>query len=152
MRAFWITGFLFLIHLGIAAQKGDAGAGITLGNPTGLSAKYWTGENTAVAGTIGYQISGINHLLLNADFLWHPWSFDSEGDLVRIFLGPGAGLGFLSDISVSIRTAAGASYMFSGLPLEAHVELNPALQLIGPGDLKVYLGGYLGVRWYFRKF
>jgi hypothetical protein len=138
--------------MGLMAQKGDAGVGIILGNPTGISAKYWTGENTAIAGSFGYQISQVDHLLLNADFLWHPWSFASEGDLIRIYLGPGAGLGFLSDLSLSIRTTVGASYWFGDLPLEAHVELNPFLQLIGPEDLKGYLGGFLGIRWYFRKF
>jgi len=142
---------LFLWTLQAFSQKGSIGLGITLGNPTGITAQYWTGEITAVKVNFGRQISGINHLLLAADFLVHPWSFDSEGDLIRLYLGAGAGLGFISDLSLSLRTTQGAAYFFEGLPLEVHADLNPSLQLVGPGDVKVFLGGFLGLRWYFRN-
>jgi hypothetical protein len=149
MRRTVLACCILLLSLKVYSQKGDVGLGVNLGNPTGISAKYWTGERTAVAASIGYYISRINHLRLNADFLVHPWTFDSEQDLVRLYLGTGFGLGFTSEISVTLRFPLGAVYFFSGLPLEVFAEPVPAVQLAGPGGVKFWPEGYLGIRWYF---
>ena len=148
-RTVLVCSFL-LLSLTVFSQKGDVGLGVNLGNPTGISAKFWTGDRTAVDASIGYYISRINHLRLNADFLLHPWAFDSEQDLVRLYLGLGAGLGFASEISITLRFPVGAAYYFSGIPLEAFVELVPAVQLVGPGGTGFRPEGCLGIRWYFN--
>jgi len=75
--------------LAMYPQKGDIAPGIVLGNPIGITAQYRTGSETAVTASLGRQIASINHILLNADFLVYPWSFDSEGEQIRIYTGAG---------------------------------------------------------------
>jgi hypothetical protein len=131
------------------SQQSDFGIGVILGNPTGISVKYWTGERIALDASLGYMIAREEHLMLSADFLAHLWSFDSEGDRIRLYLGAGAGLGFISDISLSLRLPLGASYFFSSFPMEFFAELDPLFQLTGPGGSGPGIGGYLGAHWYF---
>jgi hypothetical protein len=130
-------------------QKEDVGLGVVLGNPTGISAIYWTGDHSAIQLNMGYLMAREEHLLLSADFLVHPWIFYQKEDLIKPYLGLGGGLGFISDLSISVRLPLGTSYFFSAFPIEAFAELDPGLQLVGPGDVRFILGGYLGARWYF---
>mgnify|MGYP001826559058 CR=1 FL=1 len=147
-------GLLWIIILmawvsSASGQIGTVGLGVVLGNPTGISAVYWTGDHSAIQLNMGYLMAREEHLLLSADFLVHPWIFYEEDDLIRPYVGLGGGLGFISDISISLRLPLGTSYFFSAFPIEAFAELVPSLQLMGPGDIRFYLGGYLGARWYF---
>ncbi len=106
---------LLTIYLALEAfpQSSAFGLGVILGNPTGFSGKLWTGEKSAIDASIGYHIGRINGLRLTADYLVHHWSFESEKDLIKVFFGAGAGLGFISDISLSLRAPAGAGYYFT---------------------------------------
>ena len=70
-------------------------------------------------------------------------------DILKAYFGLGAGMGFLSEISLDIRFPGGVSLYPGTGSLELFAELVPALQLIGPEDLRLRLLGYLGARWYF---
>jgi len=148
----YTAGILLLLQTAVlSSQNGQIGLGITLGNPTGITAQYRTGENTAVSAVFGRQISGINHLLLAADFLYHPWTFDSENDVIRLYAGPGIGLGFVSDLNISLRAPLGGAYFFHSLPLQMFAEFVPALILKGEEGIRFRPGGYLGLRWFFYQ-
>ena len=130
-------------------QKGDFGMGIILGNPTSVSVKYWTGKVTAIDASLGYRYGSANHLYLNTDFLFHLWAIEKEEGTIKVYLGAGAGLGFVSDISFSIRAPVGAALFLESIPLELFAELVPTLQIFGEGDIRFRMEGYLGARWYF---
>lgn len=130
-------------------QKGDFGMGLILGNPTAFSIKWWTGDRSAIDASLGYHYGNLNHLHLNTDLLLHLWTFEKEQDLIKIYFGPGAGLGFISDLSVTVRAPVGAGLYLHNIPLELFAELVPLLQIIGPGDSRFLMDGYIGVRWYF---
>ena len=142
---------LCVVFLSINAftQKGDFGMGIILGNPTSLSVKYWTGKVTAIDASLGYRYGSANHLYLNTDFLFHLWAVEKEEGAIKVYLGAGAGLGFVSDLSFSIRAPVGASMFLDNIPLELFAELVPTLQVFGEGDIRFRMEGYLGARWYF---
>jgi hypothetical protein len=146
-----IVTLLIFVSLASYSQIGDIKLGIILGNPTGITAQYRTGSRTAVNASLGRQIAASNYLLLSADFLVHLWSFDSEGDQIRVYAGGGMSMGFLSDLSISFRIPVGAGYYFSTLPLEMFAEIVPTLQVFGEGNFRFWPGGYLGVRWIFPK-
>lgn len=131
------------------SQKGDFGLGITLGNPTSLSVKLWTGDVTAIDASLGYRYGSANHLYLNTDFLFHLWTFQKDEGIIRIYFGAGAGLGFISDLSFSIRAPVGAALFLNEIPLELFAELVPSTQLFGEGDIRFRMEGYIGARWYF---
>lgn len=151
LKHFAVFIFLFFWTGALYPQKGMIGLGITLGNPTGITAQYWTGGNTAVSAVFGRQIAGINHLYLSADFLLHPWRFRSEEDEIRLYTGPGLGLGFISDLGVALRVPLGGAYFFHGLPLVLFAEMVPSLQLTGDEGILFRPGGYLGLRWFFHQ-
>lgn len=142
---------LFVLCLASNAfpQKGDFGIGLILGNPTAFSIKWWTGNKSAIDASLGYHYGDMNHLHLNSDLLLHLWTFEKEQDLIRIYFGPGAGLGFISDLSITVRAPVGAGLYLHNLPLELFAELVPLLQIIGPGDSRFLMDGYIGARWYF---
>ena len=130
-------------------QKGDFGMGIILGNPTSVSVKLWTGKVTAIDASLGYRYGSANHLYLNTDFLFHLWAIEKEEGTIKVYLGAGAGLGFVSDLSFSIRAPGGAALFLDNIPLELFAELVPTLQVFGEGNIRLRMEGYLGARWYF---
>ena len=131
------------------AQKGDFGMGIILGNPTSASVKLWTGKVTAIDASLGYRYGSSNHLYLNTDFLFHLWAIEKEEGTIKVYFGAGAGLGFVSDLSFSIRAPVGAALFLDNIPLELFAELVPTSQVFGEGNIRFRMEGYLGARWYF---
>ena len=137
------------LSMSVFPQKGNFGMGMILGNPTAFSIKWWTGNNSAIDASLGYHYGNMNHLHLNTDLLLHLWSIKKEEDIIKIYFGPGAGMGFISDLSISVRAPVGAGLYLHDLPLELFAELVPVLQIIGPGDTQFMMDGYIGARWYF---
>ena len=142
---------LCVVFLSINAysQRGDFGMGVTLGNPTSFSVKLWTGNVTAIDASLGYRYGSTNELYLNTDFLFHLWAIQKEEGLIKFYFGAGAGLGFISDLSFSIRAPGGAALFLDSHPLELFTEIVPTLQIFGVGDTRFRMEAYIGVRWYF---
>jgi len=142
---------LYAAFLAINAfpQKGDFGMGIILGNPTAFSVKWWTGNKSAIDASLGYHYGNMDHPHLNTDLHLYLWSFQKEADLIKVYLGPGAGMGFISDLSITARAPVGAALYLTALPLELFAELVPLLQIIGPDGTRFKIDGYIGARWYF---
>lgn len=140
---------LMLTASGFAhAQAGKFELGLALGSPTGVSAKYWTGEHFAIDASLGYHFRSQSHLLLSADFLGHPLSCPFDEDLIKLFAGAGLGLGYTSNLGLSLRIPVGATHYFSHLPLAMWAELVPSIQITGP-DKRFWLCAYLGLRYCF---
>ena len=142
---------LFALSLASKAlpQKGDFGMGMILGNPTAFSIKWWTGNKSAIDASLGYHYGNMNHLHLNSDLLLHLWTIEKEQDLIKIYFGPGAGLGFISDLSITARAPLGTGLYLHHIPLELFAELVPLFQIIGPGGSHFLIDGYIGARFYF---
>lgn len=148
MKSILLLLCALILSLNLFSQKGDFGMGVILGNPTALNVKLWTGEKTAIDASLGYHFGKTNNLYLNTDLFIHPWSFQKEQDLLQIYLGPGAGLGFISDLSITLRTPIGVALFLHDLPLELFAEIVPTLQIIGKEGVHFWPDGYMGIRWY----
>ncbi len=73
------------------APKGKKfGVGIILGEPTGLTAKYWTTNDNAFDFSLGNSYLGT--LRLGVDYLFHFNAFNSN--VTSIYAGPGIAIGF----------------------------------------------------------
>ena len=131
------------------SQKGKFGLGLFFGNPSSISAKYWTGDKTAIDASLGYHFGVIDNLFLNTDFLFHNWTIEAEQGILKVYCGPGAGLGFISDLSISIRAPGGIGFFLNAIPIEAFGEIVPTLQITGPTGTRFWIGAYVGARWYF---
>lgn len=148
MKKLFLFAFVSLFSLGVFAQDSGLGLGLIFGEPTGLSAKMWTSERTAIDAAVAWSFVGSGWLHIHADFLMH--NFDlinvSEGSL-PVYFGVGAYLGLASDLGLGARVPVGLAYHFEGAPVEVFFELAPGLALLP--EIKFYIGGGIGARYYF---
>ena len=66
------------------------GFGIMVGDPTGITAKFWTNDINAVDVDLGASYFGSPRI--NVDYLWHFDTFDSR--LGNLYAGIGGAVGF----------------------------------------------------------
>ena len=138
---------IFVIFLVISlsatyAQK-NFGIGIILGEPSGLSAKLYTGSNNAFDFAAAWSFKGNGNLLLQADYVWHS---SLTGELA-LYYGIGGRVIFQDDPRVGARIPIGLDYRFSSAPIDIFVELVPILDLIPSTNFN--LGGGIGIRFWF---
>jgi len=148
MKKLILIAFFALLYLGVQAQDSGFGLGVVFGEPTGLSAKLWTSERTALDATVAWSFYGSGWLHMHADFLIH--NFDlidvSQGSL-PLYFGVGGYVGLGSDMWLGARIPFGIAYHFEDAPVEIFAELVPGLALLPQIDF--YMGGGIGVRYYF---
>ncbi len=127
------------------------GFGVILGEPTGLTAKYFSNPDNAVDMGLAYSFS--DYMLVYGDKIWH-WSDAFSGkhdDFVKRlspYMGVGAGI-FLGKKSIfDVRVPFGISWMPIKPTLELFLELVPALRLAPSTGAD--FGGGIGVRIYLQ--
>ena len=143
-----LAGLLVLLTLcGTArAQKaGSFGGGVALGDPTGLTVKYWTGRDAAIDAGVGFS----GDAALYADYLWHFWDIPQPAQgKAAVYVGAGPRLETARRTAFAIRTLAGLSYWMPRHPIELFVEAGPVFRLEPDRGVDADFG--LGVRFYFR--
>lgn len=148
MKKLIFVSIVALFSVGVFAQGSGFGLGAVFGEPTGLSAKLWTSDKTAVDGALAWSFAGSGYMHIHADFLIH--SFDlisvSKGKL-PLYFGIGAYMNFASDLGLGIRVPLGIAYHFDSAPLDIFAEVAPGLSLL-PGT-SFDFGGGIGIRYYF---
>ncbi len=138
-----------------AHKAGQLAAGIVVGEPTGVSLKYWMDRTHAVDFAVGGL--GFDGVLLHADYLWHRFGLfhsdrtDLEDNLPVYYgvggvLGANAGGPFGGGASAGVRGVIGITYLFPE-PFDLFLELAPTI-LVAPGFGFGFEGG-LGGRYYF---
>lgn len=122
------------------------GVGVMVGDPTGLTAKYWLDKTRAVDVGLGF-----NDLSLHADLLWHRRDLfpkPKEGHLAAVY-GLGGKVEDNGDDTVAgLRLVGGAAYYFPRHPVELYFELVPVIEVSPKLDWD--WDGGLGLRVYFR--
>jgi hypothetical protein len=148
MKKLILVSTLALFTLGIFAQDKGLGLGLIFGEPTGLSAKIWTSERTALDAAVAWSFSGVGWFHIQSDFLIHNYELlsVSQGAL-PVYFGGGAYIAFSSDLGLGIRVPFGLAYQFEGAPVDIFAEIVPGLSLLP--DLGFYIGGGIGVRYFF---
>jgi hypothetical protein len=140
---------------GHPVDKGTFGIGIVLGEPTGISAKLYLDDDTAIQGAVGINFIG-SGVQGNAEYLLHPWILQ-ERDLfvMPVYLGPGVrfiqygGRGVDSHVAVGLRAVVGMLFDFKEQPLDAFVEIAGVVEYDFTEDLELALNVGAGVRYYF---
>jgi hypothetical protein len=172
-----VTAMLAALLLGAGARAAQAtevgygrkiGLGFVLGDPTGLSAKYWVGATNAIDFGLGFTNYGAGfgpncyndntgrHCFgyfdtsVNVDYLWQSnivrgpaqldWYIGAGGRII-IFSGRG--------FNAAARMPVGLALMFNNPSfLEVFFEIVPAFYLVTP-NWGLNIEGGLGVRFYF---
>lgn len=130
---------------------GKLGAGITLGEPTGATLKYWLNDTLAVDGALGWSTHDDSNLYLHSDVLWHNFNLIPvpQGRL-PVYIGAGGLVRFRDnhrDNEAGIRLPLGMSYMFENAPVDIYVEFGPAI--ICSPDVRADFTGGIGIRYWF---
>jgi len=120
------------------------GAGLMLGEPTGLSLKYWLNADWAIDGGVAGSFHRDNGLQLHSDALWHWFGLiDSSRGKFAPYLGAGLRVKFEdSDDPFGFRFPVGIAYMFDQHPIDVFFEVAPLLDVTPSvrGDVNVAIG------------
>jgi len=150
---------IFLLVGGFAHaqdRSGDQGIGVMLGNPSGLSGKYWLEEKTALDAAVGVDQGDFD---IHLSFLWHKFDWmqastatDPFAEMVKrgelpVYFGVGPRILFADETELGVRFPVGVSYLPPSAPWEGFFEVAPVLRLTDSVGLD---GDFaIGVRYYF---
>ncbi|MFQ5561420.1 MAG: hypothetical protein ACE5FU_12680 [Nitrospinota bacterium] len=142
----FLLALLFQPAVVSAQQKGAIGAGLLLGEPVSLTAKYWVSEYNAIDVGLGTG----SKFTIYGDYLWQGWKAfpkPPEGTMAAHL-----GLGFKlrlddKDDQFGVRTIAGVNYWMEKYPVEGFAQLIPFFELSPEGKFSLQLA--VGVRYYF---
>lgn len=144
-----VTCLLFL-PVTAGARSGDVGLGAIVGEPSGLSGKFWLGSSTALSMATAWSTRDDGRFHLQGDFLWHDFSlFEVERGSLPVYYGVGGRVRFAErDDVVGVRFPLGLSYLFEGRRFDTFFEIAPVLDLAP--ETEVVVEGGIGMRYYFR--
>jgi len=157
-RTLMISGLLLIALAGIAqaahASHGNVGLGIQLGEPTGITAKFWLDRTSAIDATVGWNLIS-DRFTLQAGYLYH-FPLDVPTGSLAAYVGAGGllgGGGYPLDhphypeayIYLAGRIPLGLEYIYD--PISFYAELDPLIVLIPATDFGI--GGGIGFRFYF---
>jgi len=152
MKKSYLFLFVFILLFscfGFAQQKGF-GLGIIAGEPTGLSAKYFTSNGNAFDFGLGYSFTSSDNLLhLYIDYIFHNKSLIQSEENFTIYYGPGVRLKIRKENSrLGARGVIGINWLPKDAPFDVFFELAPVLDLIP--ETRLDLSGGVGARYFFN--
>jgi len=145
------TGFLLLLLVIPVILLPKTGIGIIVGEPTGISFKQWTSEQTAFDAALAYSFSDKEHFYFHLNYLHHNEAqFDSF--TLPWYWGFGANIRYREDAKDQVKLAGrlplGIYHMFNNFPGEIFLEVAPGLDVVP--DIGFNLGAAIGFRYYFN--
>lgn len=153
MKRLIVIGCLIVLLLpGVmfAARRGNVGIGLQLGEPTGLSAKFWTGSRNAVDLLLGWNLIA-NKFTVQAGYLWHLPQAVRSGSFA-FYVGVGGIVGGGSNRNtgegeglLGVRVPLGFEYIYRSFGF--YGQLDPRVNIL-PG-IGLGLGVGVGFRYYF---
>lgn len=135
-----------VISLSTTFAQHNFGIGVILGEPTGLSAKLYTGSSNAFDFAAAWSFKGNGHLLLQADYVWHSSLTRASSGELMLYYGIGGRVIFQDDPRFGARIPVGLDYQFTSAPIDIFLELVPILDLAPSTNFN--LGGGIGVRFW----
>lgn len=131
------------------AQDGKFGLGVVLGEPTGISAKLWLGETSAIDGVVAWSFINNSSITIHADYLLHFLDvFSLEEKRIPLYVGIGGTISLATETAFGVRIPFGATYFFDSVPLDIFLEVAPIFLFL-PATTFDFSGG-IGVRYYFH--
>ncbi|MEA3311662.1 MAG: hypothetical protein U9Q76_05535 [candidate division WOR-3 bacterium] len=153
-RTLMISGLLLIALAGAAqagrSSHGDVGIGLQLGEPTGITAKFWLDRTSAIDATVGWNLIS-DRFTLQAGYLYH-FPLDVPTGSLAAYVGAGGLIGAKGDghpedgdIFLAGRIPLGLEYIYS--PVSFYAELDPLVTLLPKTGFD--FGGGIGFRFYF---
>ena len=132
------------------SQDKGFGIGIILGEPTGISAKYWLNNLNAFDYALGSSFASNGRVHLHVDYLWHAYDVFPSTEKFALYYGPGVRVKTrkFGDSLFGVRGVMGLAWFIKTAPLDVFVEIVPVLNLAPDVDMSVNAG--LGMRYFFN--
>jgi hypothetical protein len=137
--------FISITH----AQSSGIGVGLIVGEPTGISGKYWTGSTTAFDAGLAWSFIDENAFQIHADYIFHNMRLITIPDgKLPFYYGIGARLKTATNVQLGVRVPLGLAYLFQNAPIDIFIEVVPILDLIPKTDFQISVA--LGARYFFN--
>ena len=132
------------------------GAGLYLGEPTGVTVKGYLTEQLAINGVAAWSFT-TESLMVIGDATFDFFDIDADTSVVNIpfYAGAGAvisidgnrGSGRANGTTAGVRVPVGVGFQWTRYPIEAFVEVGPGVRLAPNTEFD--LTGGVGARFYF---
>ena len=146
---------------GAVAQDHGFGLGVIIGEPTGISAKFWTSSVHAFDFGLGWSIGGDrigkheeyyeegSRVHFHMDYLWHAFNAIHSSERFPLYYGIGGRIntGGGYDPSLAVRGVFGIAWLPHNTPIDVFLELVPSLQLTPSTGFGIDAG--IGARYFF---
>lgn len=133
------------------SQERKFGLGIILGEPTGISGKYWLSDKHALDFGIAYSFAHVHSSFsLHGDYLIHNSSWIRSGEPLSVYYGFGARIHFSNkdENTLGARGVIGIVWISHSLPIDAFIEAAPVFNLFPSTSLHLDLA--IGGRYFFE--
>lgn len=131
-------------------SPGDLGIGAVLGEPTGLTGKYWLSSKTAIDAAMAWHFGDDDRFQIHADHLWHidvP-ALGIPGGKLPFYIGGGLRVIAGNRSEAGFRIPLGLSWLAEQAPVEVFAEIVPVIEFAP--DTEGQLDGGVGIRYYFK--
>lgn len=151
MKRVFLLSFLLLSFAKVTfAQESGYGAGLILGEPTGLSGKYWLDETTAADFGIGVGFFGESSgFTLHANYLYHNKNLIKWKYKLPFYYGFGVRMRFPAgdQLNLGVRGVVGVLLYLKKYPMDVFFEIAPSFRLLPTTGLNLDIA--IGSRYYF---
>lgn len=140
--------FLFSSFSAFALDN-KLGAGMMIGNPTGVNAKYWLDENKAVDAGLGLSFGRKTEMSLHSDFLLHSKGalFYNDVHPLDLYYGIGARIEFSEGLEMGARLPVGLTHFIEERNADVFAEVAPIIDIISKIGVEFHFA--FGARYYF---
>lgn len=148
--AAFLLGLVLLVNAN--AQEKGYGLGLMIGEPTGISGKYWIDEETALSGGLAYSFTSANKgFSFHADYIYHIPSLIQTNEKIPFYYGFGFRIRTKekTEGSLGVRGVAGIVWQRNDYPLDIFLEAAPVFKLLPETNLD--FDAALGIRYYFNR-
>ena len=128
----------------VAAQPKKFSVGVILGQPTGLYAKLWLDQTSAVDLAAAWNFLPLGSLYVQADYLYHIYHlFGVTKGKLPLYFGVGGTVALQPTPVIGLRVPVGIEYLFPDAPIDLFLEvgfgisLYPATQFQGSGGIGI---------------
>lgn len=150
IRHLLFTLFFITLTAVSYSQTRGFGLGIIVGEPTGISAKYWLSSQNALDFGLGYSFVRKGRLHFHMDYLFHHQNIFQAEENFALYYGPGFRLRTVEgdDARLGARFGVGLVWLPRNAPVDVFVEIAPILDIIPATRFQVNAG--LGFRFFFN--
>lgn len=142
---------LFMLFFSYSAfsLENKVGAGMMIGNPTGVNAKYWLDANKAIDAGVGFSFGRKTELSIHSDYLLHQKAVLFYNDIhpLDLYYGVGGRMEFSDGLEMGVRIPVGLTHFIEERNADLFVEVAPLLDFISKIGIELHFA--LGARYYF---